>query len=278
MPKALVRGASLHYELSGKAGVGGDSVVLLNGIAMSIGNWRPVTEALVASGRRVLCHDFRGQMLSQKRVGPYSLRGHAEDLAALMDQLGIESADIIGTSYGGEVALEFALAFPAKTASLAVVDSVSFADPMLVAAVEGWKACALADPVAFYRSIIAWNYSAEYIGSNRELLARRETAMASLPRAWFEDFAELCDAFLVIDLKGRLGPIAAPTLVVWAEKDILKGESYSRSLAAEIAGARLSMIGGSGHAVAMERPEALAALLEGFLKEAATGRGPSRRG
>lgn len=277
MPKAELRGASIHYEISGRSGGTGDLVVLLNGIAMSIGNWKPVTDALVASGRRVLCHDFRGQMLSQKKAGPYSLRGHAEDLAALMEELGIEKADIVGTSYGGEVALEFALAFPGKTASLAVIDSVSYADPMLVAAVEGWKACALADPLAFYRSIIAWNYSADYIGSNRELLARRETAMASLPRTWFEDFAGLCDAFLAIHLQGRLGTITAPTLVVWAEKDILKGESYSRALAAEIPGARLAMVGGSGHAVAMERPEDLAALLKGFLQESAAGRVASRR-
>ena len=262
MPKAKVKGASLHYELSGRSG---EVVVLLNGIAMSIGNWRPVVEALVASGRRVLCHDFRGQMLSQAKSGPYSLRGHAEDLAELMRSRGIEKAHIVGTSYGGEIALEFALAHPSMTASLAVVDAVSFADPMLVAAVEGWKACALADPVAFYRSIIAWNYSAEYIGENKEVLARRESSFSQLPRQWFEDFAGLCDAFLAIDLKGRLGAISAPTLVVWAEKDILKGEAYSRSIASEIVASRTCRIPGSGHAVAMERPEALAGALLEFL-------------
>ena len=262
MPKAKVDGISIHYELSGD---GSEVVVLLNGIAMSVGNWSPVVEAIVASGRRVLCHDFRGQMLSERGAGPYSLRAHAEDLASLMRGLGIEIAHIVGTSYGGEVALEFALAHPAMTTSLSVIDSVSYADPMLVAAVEGWKACALADPVAFYRSIIAGNYSAEYIGENKAELAKREKAIASLSRQWFEDFAGLCDAFLAIDLRGRLGPIAAPTLVVWAEKDILKGESYSRAIAAEIEGARLLCIPGSGHAVAMERPTALAETLLDFI-------------
>ena len=204
-------------------------------------------------------------MLSARGSAPLSLRAHADDLAVLMHNLGIEKAHIVGTSYGGEVALEFALAYPEATSSLAVVDSVSFADPMLIAAVEGWKACALADPVAFYRSIIAWNYSADYIGANKELLAKRESAFASLPRTWFEDFAALCDAFLAIDLKGRLGAIATPTLVAWADKDILKGESYSRSIASEIRGSKTCCIPGSGHAVAMERPEALAeALLDFF--------------
>jgi 3-oxoadipate enol-lactonase len=262
MPKTKVGGISIHYELSGE---GREVVVLLNGIAMSIGNWRPIVDALVSSGRRVLCHDFRGQMLSEREAGPYSLRAHAEDLAGLMRGLGLEKAHIVGTSYGGEVALEFALAHPEMTTSLSVVDSVSYADPMLVAAVEGWKACALADPVAFYRSIIAWNYSAEYIGENKAELAKREKAIASLPRQWFEDFSGLCDAFLAIDLRGRLGSIAAPTLVIWAEKDILKGEVYSRAIAAEIGGARLLCIPGSGHAVAMERPEALGLALLDFI-------------
>ena len=274
MPKAIVGGISLHYELSGE---GSEVVALLNGIAMSVGNWRPIVEALVASGRRVLCHDFRGQMLSERGSGPYSLRGHAEDLAGLLRELGIEKAHIVGTSYGGEVALEFALAHPEMTESLSVVDSVSFADPLLVAAVEGWRACALADPVAFYRSIIAWNYSAEYIGANKESLAKRETSIASLPRQWFEDFAGLCDAFLAIDLRGRLGPIVAPTLIVWAEKDILKGESYSRSMAAEIKGARSVCIPGSGHAIAMERPEALARALLDFIGKLRTETRPDVR-
>jgi pimeloyl-ACP methyl ester carboxylesterase len=152
------------------------------------------------------------------------------------------------------------------TASLAVIDSVSFADPMLVAAVEGWKASALADPIAFYRSIIAWNYSAEYIGANKEILSKRESSFSSLPRQWFEDFAGLCDAFLAIDLKGRLGSIAIPTLVVWAEKDILKGEPYSLSIASEIALSRTLCIPGSGHAVAMERPRALASAILEFIE------------
>lgn len=269
MPKARVGGAELHYEL--REGRAGPPVALLNGIAMSIGNWRPVVELLAAAGRPVLCHDFRGQMLSARGAGPYSLRSHAEDLAALLDLLGLERIHLVGTSYGGEVALEFALAFPGRAASLAVFDSVSFADPFLVAAVEGWKACALADPVAFYRSIIAWNYSNEYIGSHREELAKRESAIASLPRAWFEDFAELCDSFLAIDLKGKVGAIGVPTLVSWAELDILKGERYSRDLAAEIPGARLIEIPGSGHAVAMERPEAVARALLDFLDDLPRG-------
>jgi 3-oxoadipate enol-lactonase len=254
-------GASLRYELSGR---GEETVILLNGIAMSIGNWRPVVDGL-SPDYRVLCHDFRGQMLSSAKSGPYSLRGHAEDLAALMRSLGIDVAHIVGTSYGSEVALEFALTHPEMTRSLVPIAAVSYADAMLRAAVEGWKAAALADPVVFWRSILAWNYSAEFIEARTEDLAKREKAVASLPRAWFEDFAALCDAFLAIDLRGRLASIRVPTLVIHAEKDILKGGHYARSIAEEIPGSEIAMVPGSGHAAVMERPETVLALLRDFL-------------
>lgn len=263
MPKIEARGATLHYELWGEEG---EVIALLNGIAMSVGNWRPVADLLTAAGYRVLCHDFRGQMLSQRGSGPYSLRGHAEDFASLLGKLGLDRAHVMGTSYGGEVGLEFALAFPGRAASLAIFDSVAATDPLLTAAVEGWKACALADPRAFYRSIIAWNYSSEYIGAHRDELLKREDAIASLPRVWFEDFAALCDAFLAIDLEPRIGAIAVPTLVAWAEADILKGERYSRAVAERIPGALARSIPGSGHAVAMERPEAVARTMLDFLE------------
>jgi 3-oxoadipate enol-lactonase len=270
MPKIDIGGTRLHYEIRG---AGGEVVALLNGIAMSVANWKPIAEAL-SPDHRVLCHDFRGQMLSDRPGGPYSLRGHADDLAALMEALDIADAHLVGTSYGGEVAMEFALAYPERTRSLVLVDSVSYADPLLRSAVEGWKAAALADPIAFYRGIIPWNYSAEFIGKNLETLRSREAVIAALPRDWFEAFAALCDAFLAIDLRGRLAAIPVPTLVIYGGKDILKGEAYSTSIASEIPGALLRRIPGSGHAVVIEDPEALLSELEFFLSRVARNQAP----
>jgi 3-oxoadipate enol-lactonase len=271
VPRAAINGTGLQYELTGN---GEQTIVFLNGIAMSIAHWAPIAQTLAARRRCLcLCHDFRGQLLSPRKASggagaaaaPIQLADHVEDLRALMGFLGIRRAHLVGTSYGAEVAMMFALACPEMTASLVVIDGVSEVDPLLRATAESWKAAALSDPVVFYRSIIPWNYSSAWLGANAEALARRETAIASLPRGYFEDFAALCDAFLDLDITGRLHEISCPTLVVVAEKDILKHAGFARMITGNIPGACLKVIGGAGHAVVIEKPAEVLAEIEGFL-------------
>ncbi|TFG85384.1 MAG: alpha/beta fold hydrolase [Spirochaetales bacterium] len=265
MARAIINGVGIEYQMVGD---GDETVALLNGIAMTIANWKPVADRLVAAGYRVLMHDMRGQMLSDRPDAPYSLELHASDLASLLRELEIERAHIVGTSYGAEVALTFALDFPSMCVSVVSIDGVSEYDELLGAAVKAWKAAALSDPRVFYKSILPWNYSAGYLASHREWLARREDAIASLPRDWFEAFARLCDAFLAIDLTGSLNRIACPCLALVAGADILKGPVYSRIIADRVPGAIYEEIPGSGHAVVLENPEALTDSLERFLESA----------
>jgi len=165
----------------------------------------------------------------------------------------------------------FASTFPDVTVSLTVIDGVSELDALLRAAAESWKAAALCDPVVFYRTIVPWNYSAAYIGENAEALSRREAAVAALPRVYFEDFAALCDAFLALDITPRLGGISCPTLVLVAAKDILKHAGFARIIAGGVRGSRLGVIPDAGHAVVIERPDAVRAEIEGFLAGLAGG-------
>jgi pimeloyl-ACP methyl ester carboxylesterase len=146
-----------------------------------------------------------------------------------------------------------------------VIDGVSELDPVLRAAAQSWKAAALCDPVVFYRTIIPWNYSSAFIAENAGMLARREAAVASLPRGYFEDFAALCDSFLAIDITPRLADITCPTLVLVAEKDILKHERFARIIAEGIRGAGLAVIPGAGHAVVIEKPDAVREEVERFV-------------
>jgi 3-oxoadipate enol-lactonase len=262
MARAILDGVGLEYQVTGD---GPETVFLLNGIAMSISHWKPIVERLVAEGYRVVAHDFRGQLLSDRPVMPYSLSLHARDLAGLMHLLDIKRAHIMGTSYGAEVALTFALEYPALCASVASIDGVSEYDAVLGAAVESWKAAALADPRVFYKAILPWNYSAAYLAANREVLTKREEAIAGLPRDWFEAFARLCDAFMEIKLTDSLYSITCPALVVVAERDILKHKGYSDIIASRLRYALYEKISDAGHAVVIEQPDAVATIMVNFL-------------
>lgn len=270
-------GTRIAYEstpaAAGAAGSAGSvPIAFLNGIAMSIAHWKPYVEAF--SGERpCLCHDMRGQLLSGKPETPYSLELHARDFLALLDSLGLGRVHVAGTSYGAEVAMEFAVRYPERCASLFLVDGVSESDPLLDAAVESWRAAALADPFLFYKAIVPWNYSAAYMAANGEALARRGQAVASLPAEYFRAFAALCDSFSAIDITPRLGRISCPAMVVYGEKDILKHGGFARIIAGGIPGAELREIADAGHAVAIEKPAELIAELRGFLGRAETRAG-----
>jgi 3-oxoadipate enol-lactonase len=255
MVEMVVNGIRIAYELSGEHDVGSPKapIILLNGIAMSVAHWKPVIAALPA-GTRCLCHDFRGQTLSDKPAGPYSLAMHAGDLAALMDALGLNKGHIVGTSYGSEVAMEFAILYPNRCASLTVIDGVSELDPVLEAAVISWMESARKDARLFYKTMLPWTYSSAYIAAHRDTLAAREEGVAALPQAWFAAFVELCRAFLEIDQTPRLTRIRCPTTVLVGEKDILKHRGFSEIIARNIPGAVMHVISDSGHAVVIEQP------------------------
>jgi 3-oxoadipate enol-lactonase len=232
-------------------------IVLLNGIAMSISHWKPMIAELPA-GTPCVCHDFRGQTLSDKPAGPYSLEIHADDLAALLDGLGIARGHIVGTSYGSEVAMEFAIKYPERCASLMVIDGVSELDAVLEGAAISWMESAKVDPRVFYKTMQPWTYSSAFISENREMLSAREDGVAALPKAWFNGFVELCKAFLSIDLTSRLQSIKCPTTVIVGENDILKPRHFSEIIARNIHGATMQIIPGAGHAVVIEQPAKIA--------------------
>jgi len=259
MAEMVVNGVRIAYELFGERDVGTSKapIILLNGIAMSISHWKQTISAMPA-GTRCLCHDFRGQTLSDKPAGPYSLAMHAEDLTVLMDGLGIERGHIVGTSYGSEVAMEFALLYPNRCASLTVIDGVSELDPVLEAAVISWMESARKDARLFYKTMLPWTYSSSYMAGHREMLAVREEGVAALPASWFSAFIELCSAFLKIDQTPRLRQIKCPTTVIVGEKDILKHRGFSEIIARNIEGAVMHVIPGAGHAVVIEQPAAIA--------------------
>ncbi|HUX20222.1 MAG TPA: alpha/beta fold hydrolase [Spirochaetia bacterium] len=236
----------------------------LNGIAMSTAHWTPLREHLIPGTD--LLHDFKDQLRSGRADAGYSIESHADELALLMGALKLPAADLIGTSYGSEVAMIFAIKYPERCRSLVLIDGVSESDARLKAAVKSWKAAALTDGRCFYKSIIPWNYSPHYIEANAAMLAEREDALASLPQDYFEGFARLCDAFLELNVTGRLHEIVCPTLVLVGELDILKPVEFSRIIHAGIAGSQMATIPGAGHATVIEDPSAVADQINPFLR------------
>jgi len=143
---ADLNGTTIAYEVTGD----GLPLLLLNGVMMTMQSWALQVPRLSARFCCVL-HDFRGQLRSGK-PGRYTLQQHVDDLRALLDLLGIERADVAGTSYGGENGMLFALAHPERVRRLVAIACVSEADDALRATVGRWIDVARHDPDRLYEA------------------------------------------------------------------------------------------------------------------------------
>ncbi len=262
MSKVKVNGVELYYELHGPAD--GEVLVLSNGILMSTASWAYQTPVL-SQEYRLLLYDCRGMWRSEHPKGPYSMELHADDLAGLMDALGIEKAHIGGISYGGEVSMMFALRHPHRTRSLIVSSAVSEPDAVLRGMVDTWSEAARAkDAKRLFEVTYMLNFSAEYIQKNRDVVFSAASRYDLLD---MESLLELLDCFNRLNITAQLSTIPCPTLVMVGEEDILKPRKYSEMIARKIPNAQWVVVPGAGHALCLEKPMIFNALILGFLRQ-----------
>lgn len=123
MKKLMFNGIELAYERRGR----GTPLVLIHGYPLDHSIWAEVTE-LLENDFDLILPDVRGFGESTTVAEPYTMTNLAEDMAALLDALGLEQAAFAGHSMGGYVALAFAKAFPSRINGLALVASQATGD------------------------------------------------------------------------------------------------------------------------------------------------------
>lgn len=265
MATANINGLNLHYEIMGNPDTD-KTVVFMNGVMASAQSWMFQIPEFVKTGYKILIHDFRGQLLSDKPEGPYSFEDHVNDTKGLLDHLGIKKAHFIGTSYGGEVALYFALAHPKMMQSLSVIDSVSELDQVLTGFIKGWKSLAAkGEPEEFFWGMTPTIYGNTFIEKNQAFLAERARSVKEGAKDYLKGQIYLYDTFLGIDLTPRLKNIKCPTLILCGEEDYLKPLKFSRLMAQNIKGSEYVTIPDCGHVAILEKPQEVNTALLGFV-------------
>lgn len=266
MSIATINGLNLYYELFGNKEAK-ETIVFMNGVMASTTSWMDQVHSFVKLGYRVLLHDFRGQLKSDKPKGPYSFKLHVEDTINLMRFLGIESAHLIGTSYGGEVSMRMAIDCPERVKSLSIINSVSELDDVLRYFVSGWLNLAeIGNGELFFNGMLPSIYHESYVKKNKLLLEKRAKAFNETPSSYFEGQVELYKTFLDdVYMTNELFKIECPTVVICGENDILKPVKFSKIIADHISGAELITIPDCGHVTIFEKPETLNSILLGFI-------------
>jgi 3-oxoadipate enol-lactonase len=114
MARCRSNGIELWYELGGA----GEPVLFISGTGGDLRVRPNVFDGPLAAVRRILAYDQRGLGRSAKPPGPYTMADYADDAAGLLDALDWPSVQVIGVSFGGMVAQEFALRHPERVTAL----------------------------------------------------------------------------------------------------------------------------------------------------------------
>ncbi|TFV62201.1 alpha/beta fold hydrolase [Geodermatophilus sp. DF01-2] len=245
----------------------GDPLLIVNGTSQSLGFWTE-TAQVWASSHRVITYDLRGMGGSERGAGEISVSTLAADAQGLLEALGIERAHVLGYSLGSAVAQELALTAPERVASLVLLCTWGRTDGLqrsvFTALAHPWRTGDLeaalgALGMAFSPQLLDSPEFGALVEQLLPLFPSTEAQMATTAEQWDADIAH--------DTQDRLGRIAAPTLVVAGEQDLLTPPWQGQRVAEQIPGARLEMFTGPGssHALGVERAEEFVPMVLEFL-------------
>ncbi len=255
--------AEIFYNIDGA----GEPLLLIPGFASGAWSWTWQSGELSADFS-VITFDPRGVGNSELRDGgAVTIEALADDIAALMDSIGVDSAHICGISFGGFVAQEFALKYPAKVRKL-VLASTSFGGPRHVAP-SAETLAAMASTIGLntaerIRQNITAAFSPEFVEARPAAVERfcRLRAAYPVPETVYKQQLAAAVGF---DAEARVSGIEAETLVITGDRDTVVPAENSRNLANAIPGARLVRIDDSGHMMFVEKAHEFNSVVRAFL-------------
>ncbi len=263
---------------------GGDGppIVFLHGHSASWQHWLEQIPVFRGAGHRVVAIDHPGFGLSPLEAAGISITRYAEVVDAVLGELGIARAPIVGNSMGGFIGAELAHRFPQRVERLVLVSAAGLSD-RYVGIRNEWFSHPRGERVA--GGLFGGPTLSE--GALRRVAARRRSRVAAM--AWIVTHADqLCprvawevlrgigrpggpaalQACVTYDFRDELASIDCPTLIVWGEKDVIVRHSGADEYAAAIAGSRIVRYTDTGHLPMLERPERFNADVREFLAAA----------
>jgi 3-oxoadipate enol-lactonase len=262
MPEATNGDVKLYYQDEGS----GEPVLLIHGHTQDRRIWDPLMPGFREAGMRVLRPDLRGHGRSVRPDSGYHWIDHATDMAAVLDDAGVDSAKVVGFSIGGGIALEMALTMACRVGSLVLMSPVMPDRPFDPAFMENLKQVAR---VARADGIVAamagpWAESPLFEFSFSKPGVREAAERITLDCPGAEYLATERDvvkrSWTVPD---RLAEIEAPTLVLVGGHETPGFRAWAEEAASAIPGARLDVLENCGHLLPLEEPDRVARAIRG---------------
>ena len=197
---------------------------------------------------RCFAKDFRVYVFSRRNrmLKGFTTEDMADDIAVIMEKLGIESAHVFGVSQGGMIAQQMALRHAEKVKSLVLAVTASRPNELMRESLSTWLDMAGRGD---YKGIMLDTAERSYTGAYLERGRKLNNILSLAKPKDYTRFRILCESCLGHDAYEDLEKINCPVLVIGADKDRVLGGEASEEIASAIPGAELYMYEGYSHGV-----------------------------
>jgi len=221
----------------------GDPIVVLPGLA---GGWKLLAPlaARLARHHRVIVPGLRGDRFPAGPSGPREMGDHAQDLASLIEQLGLERPTVFGVSFGGAIALELAVTHPHRLGALVVQGAEARFRTTLAATIA--RRVLERFPLPSDNRFVNQFFNLLHGGKPEP----GPLVDFVVERCWETDQSVMAQRIAMLetfDVTDRLWQIEVPTLVLAGSRDMIVPVARQRAMAAAIPDARFELLQGAGH-------------------------------
>jgi pimeloyl-ACP methyl ester carboxylesterase len=269
MPFLALGSYRIRYELDGPER--GPAYVLVNGLTQYAELWGAYRDALVGQGFRVATFDLLGQGASDKPGLFISQDDQVAALALLLDQLK-PPVFLSGISFGGLIALRYAIAHSDRLAGLALMSTFAELSPQLMLLGNALRTGLILGGTGYLQDLLLpMNLSDAWLGpqlGNLEAVKRQ---------GWLTNdvyaLQNLMESFLEFKpLTPQLSAIGIPTMILNGEFDFLTPRTLHETLRLQIPDSALVIIPRAFHAFTLEKPALTADLLSRFAEDVLSGK------
>jgi pimeloyl-ACP methyl ester carboxylesterase len=246
MPKVKVNDIAMNYEQQGS----GEPLVLIPYLAADHACYA-FQVAEYAKHFTCISVDLRGAGETDKPAGEYSTEVFADDVAALMQAIGIPRAHVMGLSLGAATGLWLAAKHPQKVQSLSLHSAWAKTDPFLKTVVQGWQTMAKglgSVTEMVIQGIFPWCFTPELYAAKPDYIESLALFVRSRPAQPLDALLRQSEAVIAHDALAQLGSIQSATQITFGRHDVVTSTRFADALKNGIRGSELVVFEACAHA------------------------------
>jgi len=246
MPKVRAGSITMNYDQQGS----GEPIVLIPYLAAENACY---AFQVADFSKRYTCIsvDLRGTGESDKPGGVQSTEMFADDVASLMQAIGVAKAHIFGLSLGAATGIWLAAKYPDRVKSLSLHSGWHKTDPYLKSVVQGWQVIAKAlnnVPEMVIQGIFPWCFTPELYASKPDYIQSLADFVRGRPKQLVEAFLLESDAVISHDAQAQLAKVRAPTQITFGRHDMVTSTRFADPLKNGIKNSELHIFEDCSHA------------------------------